>query len=127
MTKSHFQYFLQLNFSILISPIFPLKDLNGCTGFSNEVLINLLESDPSPGVIRNIDLSNTNIELGMVGFSKHRLAGNNCKIIKMKNLPRVLDSMMQWIAAGCNDLQVIDLSGCQISDYCIGYLFLCRK
>ncbi len=45
----------------------------------------------------------------------------------MRNLPRVLDSMMQWIAAGCNDLQFIDLSGCQLSDYCVGYLLNCRK
>jgi hypothetical protein len=104
-----------------------LVDFSGCTGFSNEVLIKLLESDPSPGVIRNIDFSDTNIELGCIGLSKNRHIGNNCKVIKMRNLPRVLDSMMQWIAAGCNDLQFIDLSGCQLSDYCVGYLLNCRK
>jgi len=97
-------------------------DLSGCTGFSNEAFISLFESDPSPGVIRNIDLSNTNIELGMIGLKKHHL-GSSFKVIKMRNFPRVLDSMLEWVAIGCHDLQFIDLSGARdISDYGVGCL-----
>ncbi len=88
-------------------------------------MLKLLESDPSPGIIRNIDFSDTNIELGCIGLSKG--SRNNCRIIKLKNLPRVLDSMMQWIAAGCTELQCIDLSGCNLSDFSLGYLLNCRK
>lgn len=86
-------------------------------GFTNEGISNLLDSDPAPGVIRYIDLSNTNLELG-IGMN------TNCKVIKLRNMPRILDSTFTFIAAGCKDLQSIDVSGTRgISDYFFVYLF----
>lgn len=44
--------------------------------------------------------------------------------MKMRDLPRVSDSMMGWIASGCKNLQRIDLSGCTLAnDLTLGYLF----
>lgn len=46
----------------------------------------------------------------------------------MRNLPMVLDSMMQWVASGCRDLQFIDLSGSGIGDGGVHYLLRgCRS
>ena len=101
-----------------------LSDIAGCTGFTNEAIIHMLESDPSPGVIHQIDLSGCKqIELGAIGLKRNSIS-TNVKKMKLRNIPRISDSMMGWIASGCKYLQSIDLQGSIIaSDMTLGYLF----
>ena len=84
----------------------------------------MLESDPSPGVIHQIDLSGcTQLELGVIGLYRHSIP-NNVKTITLRYIPRISDSMMGWIASGCKNLQKIDMTGCGIvNDLTLGYLF----
>ena len=45
-----------------------------------------------------------------------------CKMIRLKRL-QITDSMMTWIASGCRDLQLIDLSDCdRVNDLTLSYL-----
>jgi hypothetical protein len=99
-------------------------DFSG-TRYSNEAFINLFESDPAPGILRNINVSRTKIELGMIGLKRSH-AETKVKVITMQQLPNVLDSMLEWITSGCRGLQSIDLTdaGC-VSDYAIGSLLEC--
>ena len=101
-------------------------DFSG-TSYSNEAFIRLFESDPAPGILRNINVSRTNIELGMIGL-KRRHVETQVKVITMQQLPHILDSMLEWIASGCRGLQSIDLSKAgSISDYAISSLLKCCR
>ncbi len=85
----------------------------------------MLESDPSPGVIHQIDLSDCRqIELGAIGLRRRNSISTNVKTMKLRNIPRISDSMMDWVASGCKHLQSIDLQGSLLaSDMTLGYLF----
>ncbi len=84
----------------------------------------LFESDPSPGIIHQIDISGcTQLQLGFIGLSRNFIP-TNIKTIKMRSFPKVSDSMMGWIASGCKNLQKLDLTGCCfVHDLALGYLF----
>lgn len=98
-------------------------DISGCTGFTDEALIHLLEGDLSPGSIYDLDLSHcTQLELGFVGLRRHA-SSTNCKTLKLRSIPRISDSVMEWIGVGCQHLQYIDISDSAINDYALGYLF----
>jgi hypothetical protein len=105
----------------------PAIDLSG-TSFSNEAFISLFESDPDPGVLRNVNVSRTKIELGMIGL-KRKNVETKVKVITMNQLPNILDSMLEWIASGSKGLQSIDISGAGcVSDFAINSLLKgCRR
>lgn len=97
-----------------------MSDLAGCTNFSNEVLIQLLENDN--GHLSTLDLSGcAQLELGIIGLRRSG-SPTKCKMLLLKKIPNMCDSMMGWIAEGCRNLQYIDLSDSNLSDSCLDYL-----
>jgi len=109
-------------------------DISGCTGFSNEALIQLLECDQGP--LHYLDLSYCKqIDIGLIGLQSTSASSSplsHTEIIssptkfttlKLRGLPKILDSAMKWIGDGCKLLQNIDLSDCHfVSDFSLNHI-----
>lgn len=97
-------------------------DIAGCTGFTDEAIIYLLESDT--GSIHQLDLSScTQLNLGIIGLRRHHIC-TNIKSIKLRHLEQISDSMIEWIAKGCKNLQNVDFAGSRFTrDSTLDYLF----
>ena len=110
---------IQCNISLM--KLLSCLNLAGCTRFSNESLISLLEHGGS--VITKLDLSRcVQIDLGLIGFRRN-FTSTSCLVLKLHGLTGICDATMSWLAEGCKKLQHLDLSSCRlITDSSLGYL-----
>lgn len=98
-------------------------DLSGCTNFTDEALMKMLEDDCC-GCIRELDLcACTQLQMGLVGFRRKGSTSTNCRKIGLCQTSLASDSTLKWLAEGCSHLQSLDLSHCRFQDSALSYLF----
>ena len=98
-------------------------DLSGCTNFTDEALMKMLEDDCC-GCIRELDLcACTQLQMGLVGFRRKGNISTNCRKLGLCQTSLASDSTLNWLAEGCSHLQSLDLSHCHFQDSALSYLF----
>ena len=99
-------------------------DLSGCTNFTDEALMKMLEDDCC-GCIRELHLCRcVQLKMGLVGFRrKGNMTTTNCRTLGLCHTSLVSDSTLSWLAEGCSHLQSLDLSHCRFPDSALSYLF----
>lgn len=98
-------------------------DLSGCTNFTDEALMKMLEDDCF-GCIRELDLCGCmQLKMGLIGFRRKGKISTNCRKLGLCQTSLVSDSTLNWLAEGCLHLQSLDLSHCRFQDSALSYLF----
>lgn len=98
-------------------------DLSGCTNFTDEALMKMLEDDCC-GCIRELDLCGcTQLKMGLIGFRRKGNISTNCRTLGLRQASLASDSTLNWLAEGCLHLQSLDLSHCRFPDSALSYLF----
>jgi len=97
-----------------------MTDLSGCTNYTDEALIQLLESEC--GTLNTLNLSGCKqIQLGFIGLRRSS-SSRNCFNLELRQLPQISDYFMSWISEGCRNLQKIDLSDSHVTDKSLSFL-----
>ena len=93
---------------VMYNKLFAMN-LSGCTNFTDEVLMKMLEDDCC-GCIRDLDLSRcTQLKMGLVGLRRKGNITTNVRTFRLCHTSLVSDSTLSWLAEGCLKVSVISI------------------
>lgn len=120
LCRLHDDSLLAIKQNLMLMKLLRIIDMSGCTGFTNDAILSLFESNPN--VLRNINLSySPQIQLGISGLQRSNSSHITRLVLEGNHLS---DSMMNWIGKGCKNLLELQLSHCTgISSLSLFYLF----